>query len=247
MRVRQKLVHRQGFADDDVGLDVDAQGLQAADLLLHDGLGQAEFRDAVHQHAAGGMERLVDGDVIAQSHEIARCSQAGGPGAHHGDQFSVFLSDGCGNLFFLMLVRREPLQRADRDAFSFDPPDAPGFALALLGADPAANGGQGVGGCDDLIGPVRFPPDKAGDKRRDAHGHGAPLHAGRVFAVQAAPGLRLGLRRGIAQSDLGEIVPAAIRGLLRHGLSFQISHFRPPSCGSARRHAAHSRGTSAGA
>jgi hypothetical protein len=39
-------------AHDGVELELDAHGLEALDLALHDGLRQTELRDAVDEHAA---------------------------------------------------------------------------------------------------------------------------------------------------------------------------------------------------
>ena len=46
--------------------------LEAVDFLLHDGLGQTELRNAVHQHAARQMQRLENRDLIAQLRQVAR-------------------------------------------------------------------------------------------------------------------------------------------------------------------------------
>ncbi len=54
------------LANDHIALKFNAHLLQAVDLLLHDGLGQTELRDAVHQHAAGHMQGLVNGDLVAK-------------------------------------------------------------------------------------------------------------------------------------------------------------------------------------
>ena len=85
----QQLVHREHPADDHVGLHLDAQCLQAVDLFLDDGLGQAELGDAVDQHAPGGVQRLKHGDLIALLGQIPGAGEPGGAGAHHGHLMAV--------------------------------------------------------------------------------------------------------------------------------------------------------------
>ncbi len=53
-----KLVQQDGPADDHIGQDFDAHLLQRIDLPLHQRLGQLELGDAVHEHAAGRVQRL---------------------------------------------------------------------------------------------------------------------------------------------------------------------------------------------
>ncbi len=72
-----QLVDGQHLADDHVALKIHAHLLQAVDLLLHDGLGQTELGDAVHQHAACHVQSLVNGDLIAQLGQVAGSGQAG--------------------------------------------------------------------------------------------------------------------------------------------------------------------------
>ena len=45
--------------------DIDAERLQCIDFLSDDGFRKTELRNAVDEHAAGGVERLKDGDLIA--------------------------------------------------------------------------------------------------------------------------------------------------------------------------------------
>ena len=61
----QQLFHRHGAADNRIRDDFHAQFADIVDFLLHERFRQTELRDAVHQHAAGGMERFVDGHVPA--------------------------------------------------------------------------------------------------------------------------------------------------------------------------------------
>ena len=63
--VLHQLVDGEHLADNHIGHDLHAQRFQLVHLALHDGLGETELRDAVDQNAAGGVECLKDGDLIA--------------------------------------------------------------------------------------------------------------------------------------------------------------------------------------
>ena len=69
-------VDGDGTAHDDVGLDLDAERADGVDLVAQDLVfRKAEFGDAVFKHAAGFVERLEDGDVVAPLRQIARARQ----------------------------------------------------------------------------------------------------------------------------------------------------------------------------
>ena len=91
-----QLVDGQHLTDDHVGLDVHAHGLQAFDLVLHNGLGQTELGDTVHQHAACQMQSFVHGDLVAQLGQIAGGSQAAGAGTDDGHLMTVGFGNGGG-------------------------------------------------------------------------------------------------------------------------------------------------------
>ena len=83
--------------------------------LWHDGLGQTELGDAVDQHAAGGVEGLENGDLIAHLGQVAGAGQAGGAGADHGDLVAVglgLLRHGVQHVLAVP-VGHEALQTAD--------------------------------------------------------------------------------------------------------------------------------------
>ena len=89
----EQLVHRQHLADDHVGFDIHPHGPQFIHFLLHNGLGQAELRDPVHQHAPRRVEGLEHRHVVAQAGQIPRAGQTGGAGTHNGHLMAVFLGD----------------------------------------------------------------------------------------------------------------------------------------------------------
>ena len=134
IEVLAQLAQRPGLADDGVDLDGDAQTAQPIDLLLHDVLGQPEFRDAVDEHPARGVEGLEDGHLVAGLGELSGGGQAGRPGADDGDAAA-----GIGVLAHVQLIEvlhgpvsHEPLQGTDRDGLALLAPDAQPFALGLL-------------------------------------------------------------------------------------------------------------------
>ena len=75
----------EGLADDLVGLDLHALVGELLHLAVDDLAREAEGRDAVLEHAADHVERLVDGDVRAELHEVGGGGEAGGAGAADGD------------------------------------------------------------------------------------------------------------------------------------------------------------------
>ena len=142
----EQLVDGDRLANDHVGLDVDAQLLQAVDLLAHDILGQAEFRHAVHQHTARGGQRLVHRHLIAQLCKVTGRRQPGRAGAD--DRHPVPVGHGHGGLFGAVLpmpVGHKPLQTADAHAFRFDAANTFALALVLLRAHAAAHRRQRAG------------------------------------------------------------------------------------------------------
>ena len=57
--------------------------------MLNDLLWQTEFRNSIHQYAAGHMQRLKDRDLIAFLGQIARTGQSGRPGTNDRDLMSI--------------------------------------------------------------------------------------------------------------------------------------------------------------
>ena len=114
-----QLVNGQHLADHHVGFKIDTQSLQAVDLALHNGLGQTEFGNAVHQHAACHMKGLKHGDLVAQLGQIARAGQAAGACADNGHLVPVG-SRGCGLCRGMLAVPvgGKTLQTADAHAFA---------------------------------------------------------------------------------------------------------------------------------
>ena len=140
------LIDGKYFADDHIGLYVHADGFQIVDLLLHDGLWQTEFRDAVDKYAAGEMQCLEDGNLISHLGQISRYGKAAGAGSDHSNLVAVWLRHHRGVTAVLpVIVRHKPLQTSDPNGFAFDAPDAFSLALGFLWADTSAHSGKGGG------------------------------------------------------------------------------------------------------
>ena len=214
-----QLVDGDGPADHHVGFDLDAQVLQPVHFLLHDGLGQTELWDAIHQHATGQVQRLVHRHLVALPGQVTGAGEARGAGADDGHLVAV--RGGALSLLRVVLVvpvGHEPLQAADAHALVLDAPDALALALGLLGADPAAHGGQGAVGGDDLIGGLEVALRHLGNELRNMDLHRAATDTGHILAVEASSCLIHGLLLGVAQGHLVEIPGADYRVLVGHGI-----------------------------
>ena len=138
--VVEQLVDGQHLADDHVRLDVHAEGAEVVDLAVDDRLRQTELRNAVAEHAAGDVQRLVDRDLVAHARQIARAGQAGRAGADHGDLVAVGgRRNGLLGVVLAVPVGDEALQTADAHRLALDAAHALGLALRLLRADAAAD------------------------------------------------------------------------------------------------------------
>ena len=120
------------------------------------------------------------------------------------------------NAFFALVIGAETLKPSDGNGFTLLPEHAEGFALGLLGADPAADGWEGVCSLDLLNCPFKvFFTDQL-DKAGDVNVYGAAFHTLRVLAVKAAGGFCNCIFFRIAKSHLIEISCPDLRGLLGH-------------------------------
>ena len=178
------------------------------------------------------MEGLEDGHVIAHLAEVARAGQTGGAGADDGDTVAVGHGDGHLGLILAghVPVGDKTLKPSDADALALQAADTFGLALLFLRADAAADGGQRVGGGDDLVGGLKVALADLFEEAGDLDGHGAALAAGRVLAVEAAGGLLHGGVSVIAEGNLVKVAGADNGVLFRHGvlrhahIDLQISH-----------------------
>ena len=226
-----QLVDGDAASHDHVGLDLHAQLLEGVHLLLHDGLGQAELGDAVHQHAPRQVQGLEDRHVIALFGQVAGAGQPRRARADHRHLMAVGgralrLPGGVG----VVPVGHKPLQAADAHRLVLDAADALGLALALLGADAAAHGGQGAVPGDDLVRPLEIPLRHLGDELGDMDFHRAPGHAGHVPAIEAPGGLVHGLLPGVAKGHFAEVARPHLGVLVGHGvlIGSHVGHVTAP-------------------
>ena len=119
-------------------------------------------------------------------------------------------------------VGHEALQTADADRLILDAAGAFALALALLRADAAADGGQGGGAVDDLIGGLEVALGHMADELGDVDTDGAAGLAGLILAVDAALGLVHGHFGGVAQSHFLKILVADVGVLSGHGALFGV-------------------------
>ena len=227
-----QLVDGQDLADDHVALEVHAHLLQAVDLLLDDGLGQTELRNAVHQHTACHMQGLVHSDLVAQLCQVACGGQTGRACTDDGDLVAVgFGHDGSGVDVLTVPVGHEALQAADAHRLVLDAAGALAFALALLRADTAADGGQGRGAVDDLIRGLKVALGHMADEFRNVDADRAAGLAGLVLAVHTALCLVHSHLGGVAQRNFLKVLVADVGVLGGHGALFRVhieSHLTLP-------------------
>jgi hypothetical protein len=141
-----QFVERDALADDDVGLELHAHAAQVVDFFLHDCLGQTKLGNAVDEHAAQLVQRFKDAHAMALLDEIARGGKARRTAAHDGYAFAGGRSNGGQPKLPLcaLEVGDEPLQVADGNGLTLLAHHATAFALALLRAHAAGDGGQRV-------------------------------------------------------------------------------------------------------
>ena len=126
--------------------------LSSIDLACHDRFRQPELGDAVDQDAARLMESLIDRDAMAKLGKVVGAGQARRAAADDGDLLArlrprypaAFRRRSCAPS-----PRANRSSRADADRLMFLGQGAEFFALALLRADPAADGRQQVRLLDD--------------------------------------------------------------------------------------------------
>lgn len=226
--VLKQLVNGLGLADDGVGDDVNAHCLEVLDLGSNDLLGETELRDTVNENAAGLVEGLKNGDIVAELAQIACTGKAGRTRADNGDLVTVgFGSYGCDLLGLVhVVVCDKALKAAYADALTLDAADALGLALLLLRANTAADGGQGVGGGDYLISCIEVALCDLCDELGNTNGNGAAGTAGGVVAVKAALCLVHCHLGSVAESDLVKIACTDHGILLGHRVFIHshISH-----------------------
>ncbi|OPZ20292.1 MAG: hypothetical protein BWZ10_00699 [candidate division BRC1 bacterium ADurb.BinA364] len=223
-----QLVERGVAADDEIRNELDAHALQIIDLGAHDFDRQAEFGDAIRQHAAEILQSLEHCHFMAQTAQIARYGQSGRTGADDGHPFAG--RSGQRRHFNLariaLVIGSEPLQPADRHRLILDADDTLALALLLLGADSPADGRQRV----LLLNFARRFEELAfldqGDEAGNVDIDRTARDAVRLFTKQAAAGFELRRLGRIAVRHLVEIIYPILGRLFQHRLAGGLLAFR---------------------
>ena len=227
-----QLVDRDGFADDDVGLDLYTKPLDVLDLLVDNiDLRQTEFRNAISQHTACFVQCLKDRDIIAPSGQVTRTGKACRAGADDSYLVPVLFFGRCRpDAVFSGPVRCETFQFADGDRIALDAADAVFLTLALLRTYAAADCRQRRGFRQHFIGFLEIAFLYAGDEFRDIDVYRAPCDAFRILAMDTPCGFRHGLLSVIAIAYFVKVLRSCFRFLFSDRDSFQYVDFHndPP-------------------
>ena len=183
--VLEQLVNGLGLADDGVVYDLDAHGLEVVDLGRNDLLGQTELRNTVDQNAAGLVESLEDGDIVAHLAKVARAGKAGRAGADDGDTVTVIFGDLDLVLDFLihMVVGNKALETADTDALALDTAHTLSLTLGFLWADTSTDSRKCGRLGDNMISLLKIALLDLCDKCRNIDRNRTSLHTLCVFTI----------------------------------------------------------------
>src|SRR4029450_4508903 len=139
--------------DQSVAFELDAEAREFLDLDVDDGIRQPEIRDAVLQHAACFVERLVDRYVAAGLGHVRGACHARRARTDDADLEPVAFD--VGNVRPAFADRHAappPLKAADPYRLQGLANGADTLALVFLRADATADGRQQVGVGDDVVG-----------------------------------------------------------------------------------------------
>ena len=227
----KQLIDRQDLADDHVGHDRNALRLELFDLVGNNRLRQTELGDTVDQHAACGVERFKDRDLVALLCKLGRARQTRRTGADHGDLDAVGLRLLRHGVDILAIpVGDEALESADGNRLALYSAHALGLALRLLRTDTTRQRGQRVRGGNDFISRGEIALGNLCDKFRNPDVDRAAFDALRLLALHAALCLVDRHLGSVAQGDFLEVLVADVGVLLRHRSlgHLHISHGSSP-------------------
>ncbi len=201
-----QLIHGGGFAYHKVCANGYAELFEVFDFIAHDGFRKTKFRDAVNQHAARLMKRLVNRYLVTHARKLARAGKARGAGTDDRYLMAVFLRH---NRFLFgvchIVIRHEALEPADADRLALDAAHAKLLTLLFLRAYPPAYSGHQVGFVDLFGGADKVALFDEGNKIRYRNAHRAAFHARSMLAVQAAVRLVYRVFARVAKRDLRKV------------------------------------------
>ena len=193
--LREQLLDARGLTDDEVAADLDTELLEVADLVLDDFLGQPELGDAVDQHAAGLVQRLVDSDLVAAQRKVGGAGETRRPRTDHCDLESASRRQ-LGHLDVSALshlpIGNITLEPADGDGIALLAGHTDDFALVFLWADATADGRQGVVLLDNGESTLEVRLLNLDDKPGDVDVHGATVDTLWFLALETAVGFDKG-------------------------------------------------------
>ena len=224
-----QLFDGEGAADNSVNYDFYAQLFQCGDFVLYDFLGQTELRNAVHQHAAGSMQRFVHGYIIAHFSQITGASQAARAAAYYGNLLALAF---CRSFYIVIqamltrIVGNKALQAADCYRLALDTQHALAFALVFLRADTSADSRQCTLLLKNFISLGKVFLCHLMDKLRNININRAAAYTTRFGAVQAALCLVYRHFLSVAKCYLLKVFVTHISRLLRHSISHSSTHLQ---------------------
>ena len=184
----KQVVDGLGTADNKVEHELYALCLQRVDFLLYDCLRQTELRNAVHQHAAGGVQYFKYGNLVALCNQIACTGQTSRACTDNSNLVTV----GC--RYFDRIVGRmchcivssKALQTANANRFALDAADTLALALALLRAYTTTDSRKGAGLLDLCVCFQELAFLNQGDELRNLYIYRTAANTRLIFTVQAA-------------------------------------------------------------
>ena len=133
------------------------------------------------------MQGLVDGHFRAELHQIRGRRQAAWTGANNGDPTQGLFEVKRLGLGGMRVVANKSLETADRHRFHLGLDEHTlGLALAFLGADPTADGGEDAGFMNRCHGGVKIAHQQVADEARNIDADRTARDAGRNDALNAA-------------------------------------------------------------
>ena len=200
-----QLVQRQVAAHGHAQVNLHARLFDGVNLLEQHAVGQAVFRDAPVEHAAGHLLGLVDVHLMAQLGQVVGAGEAGGTRADDGHALARGLErDFVGHLERAAEgdIAHEALDGADGQRFVHL--GAAAVPLAGMRADAAAHRGEGVLLPDEAVGVHQPPRGHEVHVAGHVHRGGAGVAAGRDVEVGAHA------RVAVAVVDVGFVLVAEV-------------------------------------